>query len=1215
MEGTRQDILAAISSWVDDLNAPNILWLKGYPGVGKSAVASSVVERLRLLMRLGSSFFFRRDNANDMTPNALWRVVAYDLARQYSPIKEKIVAALKVDEAIPTTVNVDKLFCQLILNPIIASENMIKGALPVIVIDGLDECGGLDGQYSEHRKSLLQTLKNWSRLSSSFKLLVTSRDESDINQCFSTTSHQLVEIPAGISVEAQTSVDIATFLEYRFQKIARKYPKSLSLDWPGRQVIQELTAMAQGLFIWVIVITNLADRGDPEERLSQILRGGGASGMARLYSLLLNTSFPDQSGDFTTCFRSILGAVILAKVPLEILSLTHLLSVKATTIEHICNGLQAVMDSKNTLRIYHQSFVDFLIDKSQCPSRFLIDRHRESHTLTTACLRTMKDHLRFNICNLETSYLRNNDIQDLATRITACVSPQLAYASCFWASHLADTPFDPKIVVHLEEFMDNQFLYWLEVLSLIKRVNIASGMLWILIEYLQPGGHTKAMARDMQKFVATFRSLISYSLPHIYLSALPFAPRNSAVSRKYTKDYSQTLRVQKGGFSQWPATQNVLVGHSDRVKTASFSQDGRWIASGSADRTIRVWDAETGEMVAGPLKGHNGSVNSVAFSPDGRRIVSGSSDNTIRIWDAESGETIIGPLKRHSKPVNSVAFSRDGRRVVSASSDFTIRLWNADTGKVIKVLVGHDSHILTVDFSPKGEWIVSGSKDGTILLWEVESAKVTREASRETIQKQVWGRRGSVHAISFSPDGRRVVSGSLYGTIRVWDAETGEMITESPKEHTDAVNSVKFSPDGRRVISGSEDSTIRVWDAETGEMITESPKEHTDAVNSVKFSPDGRRIVSGSDDKTLRVWDAETGKVVAGPLKGHTDFVNSVCFSPNDKWIVSGSDDTTLLIWDAETGEVVAGPLKGHKGPVLSVGYSPDGRKIVSASSDRIIVVWDAVTGKVVTGPLKGHNNRIRSVCFSPNEKWIVSGSDDGFIRVWDAKTGEVVGPLKGHNHCVISVGYSPDGRQIVSSSYDGAIKVWDAATGKVVRGLLKGHNECVRSVCFSPNEKWIVSGSDDGSILVWDAKTGEIVGPLKSILVWDTKPDMGKWRWIERGGRVMSVTFSLDGRKLASGSSDGTVRVWDLGIDDTISSTGLIATNTSEEKDGWVLGPKSELLFWVPHELRKGLCLPGRMVLASPFPITELDFSAFVHGESWIQCKDDRMACDSGMA
>ncbi|KAI0046388.1 hypothetical protein FA95DRAFT_1679826, partial [Auriscalpium vulgare] len=205
-----------------------------------------------------------------------------------------------------------------------------------------------------------------------------------------------------------------------------------------------------------------------------------------------------------------------------------------------------------------------------------------------------------------------------------------------------------------------------------------------------------------------------------------------------------------------------------------------------------------------------------------------------------------------------------------------------------------------------------------------------------------------VNSVAFSPDGRRIVSGSADNTIRIWDAETGQPVGTPRKGHTDFVLSVAFSPDGTRVISGSSDRTVCIWDAETGQPVGTSPPwtGHTDYVLSVAFSPDGRHVVSSSHDDTIRIWDAETGQPVGPPLEGHTDDVRSVAFSPDGRHVVSGSYSSNIRIWDAETGKPVGTPLEGHSGIVWSVAFSPDGTRVVSGSSDKTIRIWDAETGQ-----------------------------------------------------------------------------------------------------------------------------------------------------------------------------------------------------------------------------------------------------------------------------
>ncbi|KAJ7782078.1 WD40-repeat-containing domain protein [Mycena olivaceomarginata] len=372
------------------------------------------------------------------------------------------------------------------------------------------------------------------------------------------------------------------------------------------------------------------------------------------------------------------------------------------------------------------------------------------------------------------------------------------------------------------------------------------------------------------------------------------------------------------------------------------------IVSGSYDQTIRIWDARTGDTVAGPFKGHTDSVLSVAFSPNGTRIVSGSYDDTIRIGSRR------------------FAFSPDDTYIVSGSDDETIR--------------GHTDSIQAVAFSPDGTCIASGSYDDTIRIWDARTGN--------TIAAPFTGHKNSVWSIAFSPDGTHIVSGSYDRTVRVWDARTGETITGPFKGHTHSVWSVAFSPDGTHIASSSYDQTIRVWDARTGDTVAGPFKGHTDSVQSVSFSPDGTRIVSGSDDETVQVWDARTGDTITGPFKGHTGSVQSVSFSPDGTHIISGSDDETIRVWDAHTGTTVAGPFKGHTDWVRSVAFSPDGTHIASGSGDQTIRVWDARTGNTVAGPFKGHTDLVWSVAFSPDSTSIVSGSRDQPIRVWDARAG-----------------------------------------------------------------------------------------------------------------------------------------------------------------------------------------------------------------------------------
>ncbi|MCC5644003.1 WD40 repeat domain-containing protein [Nostoc sp. CHAB 5824] len=568
----------------------------------------------------------------------------------------------------------------------------------------------------------------------------------------------------------------------------------------------------------------------------------------------------------------------------------------------------------------------------------------------------------------------------------------------------------------------------------------------------------------------------------------------------------------------------TLTGHNNAVVSVSFSPDGKTLASGSGntshssssgDKTIKLWNVETGQLIR-TLTGHNNTVNSVSFSPDGKTLVSGSDDDTIKFWDVKTGK-LTRTLK---EPVASVSFSPDGKTLVSGSIE-TIKLWNVNTGKVIRILKGRDDAIASVSFSPDGKTLASGGWDKTIKLWDVKTGKKIY-----TLE----GHDYSVTSVSFSPDGKTLASSSWDKTIKLWNVKTGNEI-RTLKGHNNRVSSVSFSPDGKTLASGSWDKTIKLWEwnVKTRNEIR-TLTGHNGSVTSVSFSSDSKILASSSWDKTIKLWNIETGQLIR-TLTGHNDRVSSVSFSPDGKTLVSSSeDDDTIKFWDVKTGQLT----RTLKDTVTSVSFSPDGKTLASGSWDKTIKLWNVETGQLIH-TLKGHNGEVTSVSFSPDSKTLASGSGDYYttgnvfnigdytIKLWDVKTGKEIRTLKGHDKAVKSVGFSPDGKTLASGSWDTTVKLWDVKTGKEIYAL-KGHNYYVNSVSFSPDGKTLASGSGDGAtssgitssiddytIKLWDVKTRKEIITLKGY-----------------NFPVDNVSFSPDGKTLASSSED-IIKLWNL--------------------------------------------------------------------------------------
>jgi WD40 repeat protein len=300
--------------------------------------------------------------------------------------------------------------------------------------------------------------------------------------------------------------------------------------------------------------------------------------------------------------------------------------------------------------------------------------------------------------------------------------------------------------------------------------------------------------------------------------------------------------------------------HKDNIASVSVNPAGTRIASVSHDKTIKLWDLESGKELRS-ISNIGGYANAVSWSPDGKYLINGAEDKTIRIWDAETGRA-VRTITGHTDYVNEARYSPDGKRIASCADDKLVKIWDAETGKEIRTLSGHTDMIPVVAWSPDGKRIASGSdaKEKTIRLWDAETGRVLQT---------IPGQGGRIVALVFSPDGKKLASSTLDDkAIKIWDANTGKLLRSIPIEDNGGVYSLSWSPDGKRLASGAvyggEDDSgnhIEIWNAETGETIRTIWENG--AIYSLTWTPDGRRIIATSnfsDAQMIKVFDARTGK-------------------------------------------------------------------------------------------------------------------------------------------------------------------------------------------------------------------------------------------------------------------------------------------------------------------------------------------------------------------
>jgi eukaryotic-like serine/threonine-protein kinase len=584
--------------------------------------------------------------------------------------------------------------------------------------------------------------------------------------------------------------------------------------------------------------------------------------------------------------------------------------------------------------------------------------------------------------------------------------------------------------------------------------------------------------------------------------------------------------------------------HPDEVRAVDFSADGRRILTASADRTARLWDAESGSPIGEPMR-HEVGIRDACFSKDGLLVATAADDSTARVWDGMTGKPITGPLRHHG-PVVHAFFSPDGNLVATASDDKTAQVWEARTGVPAGKPLEHFDRVTWVEFSPDSRQLATCGRDNRTYLWTLDGSSPRRILTHGQ----------QVNAAAFRPDGAQLVTVSVDGTAKLWDSATGELIARSedlgsnvvhcafspdgarvlaatlgsqvhcldaaslkpafprPVIHEGAVGRVRFSEDGLRFVSASEDGTAIVWDARDGSPLTE-PLHHERWVVDARFSPDGLRVLTACLDGKARVWRVTACGAMPVMFR-HQGSVVDFEFSPHGDRLVTASLDYTARVLDARTGEPLGPPMQ-HGDHVIKVGFSPDGQMVVTASRDHTARVWDAMKGTPLTPPLR-HAADVFFAEFSPDGRLIATGDEEGVSRLWDSRSGRPVSPPLARGPVLREIHFSPDGKFLATLHLMDGITLWEVPAGRIAASDKVGKSQalCGR---FSASGDLLIAGGKDNTARIFNIPSLRPQAPP-----------------LEHKGWVTTVAFSPDGRLAATGSLDHTARIW-------TTSTGLPLT------------------------------------------------------------------------
>jgi WD40 repeat protein len=575
----------------------------------------------------------------------------------------------------------------------------------------------------------------------------------------------------------------------------------------------------------------------------------------------------------------------------------------------------------------------------------------------------------------------------------------------------------------------------------------------------------------------------------------------------------------------------ILLGHAGAVRSAAVSPDGRSVASGSDDGTVRLWDAASGALLA-TLEGHSGVVRAVAFAPDGTRLASAGEDERVSLWDVAS-HVRERVLADHEADVVALGFSGDGAVLASGdvaggvvlsavasglrlaarvpeARDGVIGL--AFVGATGELAVGHVSGFVRM-LAPEGLELVRESQvarstltalavdpHGMLLAVAYDRTALVLDAATLQQARVLAGHGSKVNGMAFSPEGARLATCGFDNVLRVWELEAGRTLAELDG-HDGDVNGVAFFPDGERLVTGAEDSSLRLW--ELGRAQVTVLAEHGKWINTLAFAPDGARIAMGANDRMLRVFEVSTGRELGSVETG--GIVDCVVWSARGELAYGCAEPAPRIGPAGDLADWKALPPTADFPRALL--FDPGGARLFVRDSKGSVGDYDLARAELAAFDTGGLT--CSSLALSRDGRWLAAGTTCGEVLVWDARSRALRARWVPGEASVTALAFAPDGAQLATGLQDSSIALLSTRDGGVER-VLAGHEKLVSCLAFGPDGTRLVSGAYDHTLRVWSPESAEALLTLHG----HTEP-------------VTAVGFDPRGEILASTSKDGTLRLW----------------------------------------------------------------------------------------